>query len=170
MILALVTSTLFAQDKTPSFPPDYQVDTRIDNMGYWRRCAEAGLVPVQPFAPVPPARYNGSKVLLRGVSVIDSPDVLVTTEPSNSTQSENSIVINPNDNNMLLNSNNSTPQPSNGTVKGADALKTLDGSATWSGTVEGAGGSHSGDPAAVIDLNCRWYIGFIDNASGQSVA
>ncbi len=170
LILMMTSVTLLAQDAKPAFPHDYQVDTRIDNMGYWQRCAAAGLVPVEPYSTLPPARYNGSKVLLRGVNVIDSPDVLVTTEPSNSTQSENSIVINPNDKNMLLNSNNSTPQPSNGTVKGADALKTLDGSATWSGTVEGAGGSNSGDPAAVIDLNGRWYIGYIDNASGQSVS
>lgn len=170
ILIAMASTTLFAQDGKTVFPPDYKVDTRIDNMGYWRKCAAAGLVPVQPFAPVPPARYTGSKLLLRGVTVIDSPDILVTTEPSNSTQSENSIVINPNDKDMLLNSNNSTPQPSNGTVKGADALKTLDGAATWSGTVEGAGGSNSGDPAAVIDMNGRWFIGYIDNASGQSVS
>ncbi|MDP1623420.1 MAG: T9SS type A sorting domain-containing protein [Bacteroidales bacterium] len=170
LILAITSTTLFAQDNKVVFPPGYVVDTRIDNMGYWQRCAAAGLVPVQPFAPIPPARYTGSKVLLRGVSVIDSPDVLVTNEPSNSTQSENSIVINPNDQTMLLNSNNSTPQPSTGSVKGADALKTLDSGATWSGTVEGAGGPNSGDPAAVIDLNGRWYVGFIDNANGQTVA
>ena len=166
----MLSAMVLAQDNKVVFPPNYEVDTRIDNMGYWQRCAAAGLVPVQPFAPVPPARYTGSKVMMRGVSVIDSPDVLVTVEPSNSTQSENSIVINPNDKNMLLNSNNSTPQPSNGTVKGADALKTLDAGATWSGTVEGAGGSNSGDPAAVIDLNGRWFVGYIDNASGQSVS
>jgi hypothetical protein len=107
---------------------------------------------------------------MRGASVIDSPDVPVTNEPSNSTQSENSIVLNPSNSNVLLNSNNSTPQPSNGTVKGADALQSSDAGATWSGTVEGAGGPNSGDPAAVIDLNGRWFIGYIDNASGQSVS
>jgi len=168
--LLLLTGNTFAQTSKFSFPPDHQVDTRIDNMGYWQRCAEAGLVPVTPYSVVPPARYTGSKVMLRGVRVIDSPDVPVTTEPSNSTQSENSIVVNPNDKTMYLNSNNSTPQPSNGTVKGADALKTFDAGATWSGTVEGAGGPNSGDPAAVIDLNGRWFIGYIDNASGQSVS
>ena len=170
ILLAMASATLFAQDGKDAFPPNYQVDTRIDNMGYWQKCAAAGLVPVEPYAPVPPARYTGSKVLLRGVSVIDSPDVPVTIEPSNSTQSENSIVINPSDKTILLNSNNSTPQPSNGSVKGADALKTLDAAASWSGSVEGAGGSNSGDPAAVIDLNGRFFVGFIDNASGQTVS
>ncbi len=166
----MAVNTVSAQNQKPEFPAGYQVDTRIDNMGYWQRCAQAGLTPVQPFAPIPPARYNGSKVLMRGVRVIDSPDVCVTNEPSNSTQSENSIVVNPNNEVILLNSNNSTPQPSNGTVKGADALHSTDGGETWGGTVEGAGGPNSGDPAAVIDLNGRWFIGFIDNANGQSVA
>ncbi len=169
-MLLLASGTILAQDNTPVFPPDYKVDTRIDNMLYWRQCAQAGLVPVEPVAPIPPARYTGSKVLLRGVRVVDSPDVLVTTEPSNSTQSENSIVVNPNDGMMLLNSNNSTPQPSTGSVKGADALHSFDAGETWAGTVEGAGGSNSGDPAAVIDLNGRWFIGYIDNAYGQSVS
>ena len=169
IILLVISGTLQAQDNN-TFPPDYKVDTRIDNMGYWQKCAKLGLTPVQPYAPIPPARYSGSKVLLRGVSVIDSPDICVTNEPSNSTQSENSIVINPSNMDVLLNSNNSTPQPSNGTVKGADALKSLDGGETWAGTVEGAGGPNSGDPAAVIDLNGRWFVGYIDNASGQSVS
>ena len=175
--ILIVTTVLFffgktakAQDNKLVMPADFQVDTRIDNMGYWRQCAEWGLVPVQPYSRVPSAKYTGSKVLLKGVRIIDSPDVCTTNEPSNSTQSENSIVINPMNGDVLLNSNNSTPQPSNGTVKGADALKSIDGAGTWSGTVEGAGGSNSGDPAAVIDLNGRWFVGYIDNASGQSVS
>jgi hypothetical protein len=161
---------LFSQIVKTQIPPDFKVDTRIDNMGYWRQCAEWGLVPVEPYAPVPPAKYTGSKLILKGVRILDSPDVCTTNEPSNSTQSENSIVVNPNIGDQLVNSNNSTPQPSNGTVKGADALKSLDAGATWSGTVEGAGGSNSGDPAAVIDLNGRWFIGYIDNGNGQSVS
>lgn len=156
--------------KQSKAPDGYVVDTRIDNMGYWRQCAEWGLVPVEPYAPIPAAKYNGSRVLLKGVRAIDSPDVCTTNEPSASTQSENSIVVNPNNPDVLLNSNNSTPQPSNGTVKGADALQSADKGATWTGTVEGAGGPNSGDPAAVINLSGRWFIGYIDNNSGQSVS
>lgn len=170
LILLLTGTDAVAQGQKPVFPPDYKVDTRIDNMGYWQRCAAAGFVPVQPYVQIPPARYTGSKLLIRGVRVADSPDVCITNEPSATTQSENSIVINPNNNQNLLNSNNSTPQPSNGSVKGADALSTMDGGTTWGGTVEGAGGSNSGDPAAVIDLNGRWFVGFIDNGYGQTVA
>lgn len=172
MLLLLFTfSDIKAQLTRPvQMPPDFKVDTRIDNMGYWRQCAAWGLVPVQPYTVVPPARFTGTKILLRGVRVVDSPDICTTNEPSNSTQSENSIVINPNNEAVLLNSNNSTPQPSNGSVKGADALKSLDSGETWSGTVEGAGGPNSGDPAAVIDLNGRWFVGYIDNGNGQSVS
>ena len=32
-------------------PAKYVVDTRIDNMGYWKKMAEAGLVPVAPLVP-----------------------------------------------------------------------------------------------------------------------
>lgn len=110
LILLLTGTDAVAQGKKPVFPPDYKVDTRIDNMGYWQRCAAAGFVPVQPYVQIPPARYTGSKLLIRGVRVADSPDVCITNEPSATTQSENSIVINPNNNQNLLNSNNSTPQ------------------------------------------------------------
>lgn len=161
---------LFAQKATVIAPPKYQPDTRIDNMGYWRMCAELGLVPVQPLVRIPQAIWTGSKLITQGTGVVDSPDVCITTEPSNSTQSENSMVIDPSAGGILVNSNNSTPQPSNGTVKGADWFKSTDQSQTWTGSVEGAGGSNSGDPAAVINLNGRLFVGYIDNASGQSVS
>ena len=170
VFILMNSASVNAQDSNTSFPPGYKVDTRIDNMGYWQKCAKAGLVPVEPFAPIPPARYTGSKVLLRGVSIIDSPDVCTTNEPSNSTQSENSLAGNPTDVNMLLNSNNSTPQPSTGSVKGADAMKSLDAGQTWSGTVEGAGGANNGDPAAAINITGRYFVGYIDNGGHQSVS
>ncbi|MFZ4563697.1 MAG: T9SS type A sorting domain-containing protein [Bacteroidales bacterium] len=147
-----------------------KVNRMIDNMGYWQRCAREGLVPVAPFTRIPAAIYTGSRLIGKGLREIDSPDICITTEPSLSTQSENSLVMDPGNENALMNSNNSTPQPSNGSVKGADALISPDAGESWSGTVEGAGGSNSGDPAAVIDLNGRYFIGFIDNAYGQSVA
>ena len=107
---------------------------------------------------------------MRGTSVIDSPDVCTTNEPSNSTQSENSIAGNPTDKNILLNSNNSTPQPSNGTVKGADNLESFNEGQTWSGSVEGTGGPDNGDPAAAINMTGRFFVGYIDNGGHQSVS
>ena len=168
--LFMACNTGLAQDASIVVPPKYKVDTRIDNMGYWRQCAALGLVPVAPNVNIPKAIYTGSRLITRGVSVIDSPDVCITTEPSASTQSENSIVVDPTNGNRLINSNNSTPQPSNGSVKGADWFETEDKGTTWAGSVEGPGGSNSGDPAAVINHNGRWFVGYIDNASGQSVS
>jgi hypothetical protein len=180
LALILFSGVAFAQESEPEFekdtvkltreqlPPKFQVDTRIDNMGYWRRMAEAGLVPVAPDVMAPPPIQRTSKIMLKGRAGIDSPDVPVTTV--NSTQSENSSFADPSGAGTVLNSNNSTPQPSGGGVYGADALLTQDTAATWSGTVQGAGGSNSGDPAATINKDGRWIIGFINNASGQSVA
>jgi PKD repeat protein len=69
----------------------------------------------------------------------------------------------------LLNSNNSTQNPV-GSLYGANYLVSTDGGATWGGSVNGAGGANSGDPAAAIGNTGRQYIGFIDSNSGQSVA
>jgi len=149
-------------------PEKYQVDTRVDNMGYWRRMAEAGLVPVAPNALAPTPVQRSSKIMAPGIPAGNSPDVPVTT--SNSTQSENSVFIDPENAALLLNSNNSTPQPSTGSIYGADALYSSDTAVTWGGTYLGAGGGNSGDPTTAINNNGRWFVGFINNSSGQSVA
>lgn len=168
VFLTVWASILFAQDKI-ALPPDYQVDTRIDNMGYWRKCAELGLVPVAPFTKVPAAQYTGSKVFLDGFLLDDSPDVPVTTD-NTTTQSENSIAVDPENKAHVLNSNNSTPNPSTGSVYGTSWYYTLDEGGSWSGSKQGAGGSNSGDPAACINISGRYFIGFIDNGLGQSVS
>ena len=46
-------------------PAKYKVDTRVDNMGYWKRMAEAGLVPVAPMVLAPPPVWKTSKILVR---------------------------------------------------------------------------------------------------------
>ena len=147
-------------------PEKYQVDDRIDNMGYWRRMAEEGKVPVQPTTKVPEARNYSVKLYGRTVVTEDSPDVPVTDQES--TQSENSVFVDPSDNNHALNSNNSTTI--NGSVFGANDLKTDDGGETWYGNLEGTGGENSGDPAAAISLDGRMYNGFIHSSGGQVVA
>jgi hypothetical protein len=165
-VMVLVTFHAQSQEKVV-LPANYQVDTRIDNMGYWRKMAEFGLVPVEPFHKIPPAEYSGSLVVTDGILVDDSPDVAVTTETS--TQSENSTVVNPNDNMHMLNSNNSTPIPA-GSIYGANYFHSFDGAQTFDGQIQGAGGSNSGDPVALINLTGRYFIGYIDNASGQSIS
>lgn len=166
--MVLVASALFSQEKVV-VPPNYQMDTRVDNMSYWQKCAELGLTTVQPVYRAKPATFTGSRIFSKGILIQDSPDVPVTTDAT-STQSENSIVVNPLDNDKVMNSNNSTPNPSNGSVYGTSTYSTNDGGSTWSGTKNGPGGSNSGDPAACINLNGRWFIGYINNGSGQSIS
>jgi hypothetical protein len=100
---------------------------------------------------------------------MDNPDVAVTTA-SNRTQSENSIAVSPLDNKVLFNSNNSTDFPVT-TVLGASAFVSTDGGLTWSGDSNGPGGfSNRGDPAAMIDLTGKLYLGYIHNSGGMGVS
>lgn len=148
-------------------PEKYKVDTRVDNMSYWKRMASLGLVPVAPEGKAPLGKYTGSKLSGRNVTIEDSPDVPVTTV--NSTQSENSVFVNPNNNQALLQSNNSTPNPVSG-IYGANEFLSTDGGNTWGGQVQGAGGENSGDPATAIGLNGWYYVGYIHSGGGQGVS
>jgi len=145
----------------------YKVDTRIDNMAYWRRMASLGLVPVAHEYAAPYGKYTGSQLTGRSVMTDDSPDVPVTTV--NSTQSENSIFVNPNNPTSVLNSNNSTPNPVSG-IYGANDFWSTDAGTTWDGHVQGAGGSNSGDPTTAISLSGRYYVGYIHSSGGQGVS
>lgn len=175
IFLLLVTFTwIYAQDKPlgshlPKATPAgiEKINTRIDNMGYWRRMADSGFVFLAPADNVPQANYTGSRIENRHVMSVNSSDV--PTAPGTSTQSENSVFINPANNQAIINSNNSTQNPL-GSLYGANYLLSSDGGVTWGGSVSGAGGSNSGDPAAVIGLTGKQFIGFINNSSGQSVA
>jgi hypothetical protein len=142
-------------------------DTRIDNIGYWMQMAEKGLTPYNPDIKPKPAVYTGSQINARSVATEDSPDVPVTEVVS--TQSENSIFIDPNDEKTVLQSNNSTQQPV-GSLYGANDLYSFDGAETWEGKVEGAGGKNSGDPTTAIGLNGRWYINYIASGGGQGAS
>ncbi len=169
ILVAVVTVNIVVSDDSEPISDIYEkVNTRIDNNGYWIKMAEKGLATLNPeVKDVPKAIYTGSK--LKGSRIIlteDSPDVPVTEE--NSTQSENSIFVNPNDNNNLLNSNNSTPNPVSG-IYGANDFYSFDGGETWDGELGGAGGDNSGDPATAISRDGRWYVGYI-SSNGQGVS
>ncbi len=144
-----------------------KVDTRIDNNGYWKRMAKEGLAVLNPDVEVPKAIYTGSNINSRTVRFENSPDVPVTSEPS--TQSENSIFIDPNNNLVAVNSNNSTPA-NGGTVYGSDYLYTFDFADTWSGSIQAPNGNNGGDPAVCIGTDGRWYIGYISSGSGQDIS
>ncbi|MBW7847313.1 MAG: hypothetical protein H3C41_04425, partial [Bacteroidales bacterium] len=70
-----------------------QVDTRVDNNGYYRRLAAKGYYTLNPNITPEPAIYTGSKIRAFSVITDDSPDIPVTNQ--NSTQSENSVFVNP---------------------------------------------------------------------------
>ena len=172
MLIALQEG-VFAQQKGASKKGSTEVvDPRIDNMGYWMDKAQKGLVPFNQAIPVKPAEYKGSAIVTTdGITIADSPDIPVSNA-TNLTESENSIFVDPNDNQYLLNSNNSTGW--NGstytTLYGANYFESTTGGLTWGGSYTGAGGSNSGDPATAIGLNGRQFVNFINSPGGQGVA
>jgi len=173
VFLFLASSVVVAQqtavkgNKKTTTKKQVTVDTRVDNMGYWREMASLGLVPVAPNVPVEPATFTGSKINSPAVFRDDSPDVPVTTV--NSTQSENSVFADPSDKNHVLNSNNSTQNPV-GQLYGANDFYSFDGGTIWGGEVAGAGGANSGDPTTAIGLGGRMYVNYIHNNYGQGIS
>ena len=160
-----------AQNTSAKEKPGSQFDTRRDNMGYWMEGAQKGLIPFNPKVQVKPAQYHGSQLNVKGVTTLNSPDVPVTDQ-TDVTESENSIFVDPNDFNYVLNSNNSTSWSggSVGTLYGASYLQSADGGSTFGGSVQGAGGSNSGDPAAAINQNGRQFVGYISSSGGMGVS
>ncbi len=148
-----------------------QPDTRVDNMGYWKKMAAKGLTTLNPDVAIPPAIFKGSALRVRGVRTTNSPDVPVTTL-TNVTESENSVFVDPNNASYLLNSNNSTTWTGSsvGSLYGANYFQSANAGIGWVGTPSGAGGPNSGDPTTAISLSGREYVNFISNADGQGVA
>jgi len=116
----------------------YKIDYRIDAIKYWKYMAKLGLVVFNPYVPVKKAVYTSSLIETKGAIPIDSPDVPVTNN-SNSTQSENSIFIDPNNIDNIINSNNST---SGSTGYGTSGLLSGDGGVSWGGSIQGTGGGN----------------------------
>ncbi|MCK4406312.1 MAG: exo-alpha-sialidase, partial [Bacteroidales bacterium] len=177
LVLALVAIVLFvlgikwavSDDSKDEKTRRSLVDTRVDNNGYWKKMAKEGLAILNPEITVEKAIYTGIEIKAATVKTKDSPDIPVTTE--NCTQSENSIFINPNDYLNPLNSNNSTTDPvEDRGLFGANDFYSFDGGETWDGELEGAGGPNWGDPAAAIDRNGRYYVGYISVGMGMGVS
>jgi PKD repeat protein len=163
----LMISGLFAQKPKVAQKP---IDSKVDAMWYWMRAAREGLVPFNPKIPVKPAKVLPPATLPKGVTA-DSPDV-ATYSGNDATESEVSIFVDPNDPLHVLNSNNSTDWDGSSvnSVFGANYFISSDGGLTWGGSIHGAGGDNSGDPAALIGLNGREYVGYIASDGGQGVA
>ena len=170
-----------------------KVNTMVDNIGYWNRMVQLGYVKANPVVKIPPAIFNGttireytpspvtrhaspvtphpSPVTRHASRALNSPDIPVTSE-SDVTQSENSIFIDPADENVVLNSNNSSSWISGYAMNpyGADALYSLDNGQDWDGSTLGVNGNNAGDPSTAIGLNGWWYVGRITGSYGQAVS
>jgi hypothetical protein len=99
----------------------------------------------------------------------DSPDVPLT-DADDVHLSENSIFVSPLNDQLLFCSNNSTDWPVT-QIFGTQVGWSTDGGLTWTSQDEGPGGvSNFGDPAAVIDRDERFIVGYIDADKGQGVS
>jgi len=147
------------------------VNTKIDNIGYWQDMARKGyIVPIKP-TPARKAIPTSSILHGEGVRTQNSADIPVTSL-TNTTQSENSIFIDPENEEVLLNSNNSSDWVNNyaNEMYGADALSGSNSGISWMGSIFGAGNVNKGDPSTAIGRNGYRYIGKISNGGGQNVA
>lgn len=159
-MLFVIPVAILAQQQT-SFD---KLDTRVDNVGYWKEAAAHGLTKLNPVIPVSPAQYTGSEIRSLTSTTENSPDVLII---NGAPQSENSVFINPNDPDNAMNSNNSGGASG---FYGSNDVFTSDAGSSWSGQLTGAGGSNSGDPTTAIDRNGRCYVGYITNGYGIGTA
>jgi len=174
-----------------------RVNTKIDNIGYWSRMVKLGYVTPNPRVEIPKGKFTGTQIkeynnptskiekrrdslhslpchpvtLLPCHFITSSPDIPVTSE-TDVTQSENSVFIDPSDESVTLNSNNSSSWTSGyaDQAYGADALFSLDGGQDWQGSTRGTSGTNNGDPSTAIGLNGWWYVGRISEDWGQSVS
>lgn len=169
--LVLNTIDCLAQQTKTKKDPEVKVDTRVDNMGYWNRMADLGLVQRNPVIPFKPAEFKGSVIEGKGIMVQDSPDVAVTSSTS-VTQTENSVFVDPDNNQFVLNSNNSTNWTGStvSTLYGANYFQTSNGGASWGGSTAGAGGTNSGDPTTAINHAGRQFVGYISASGGMGVS
>ncbi len=147
------------------------VNTRIDNTGYWNDMILFGFIKPGPVYQVKQAKYSNSNILGKGIPPQNSPDIPVS-DLDTVTQSENSIFIDPEEEEMVLNSNNSSNWIGNYATEkyGADGLFSSNLVQPWTGTMKGAGRDNAGDPSTAIGLNGQLYVGKISNDGGQSIA
>ena len=175
LLLLLPSALIFSQrpGRFPEITPagKGKVDTRIDNIGYWNEMVRKGFVLPNPGTVVRKAKFTGSLILAPGITPQNSEDIPVT-DSLNTTQSENSVFIEPDTEESILSSNNSTNWVAGYAEYsyGTDAFSSDDYGQSWEGIMTGAGKTNNGDPAAAISFTGWRYIGRISLDRGQSVA
>lgn len=175
MLITGVIITAYSQDqfKYPEVTPSGKgkVNRYVDNTGYWNEMIRLGYVKPGPVIRASGGIFKGSAIDAPGIPPQNSPDIPVT-QLSNVTQSENSIFIAPDNEEIVLNSNNSSSWTSGYAqdAYGADGLYSLNWGLSWAGNVFGAGETNKGDPSTAISPSGRWFVGKIGADYGQSVA
>ncbi len=172
ILLFMFPLFLSAQEKTKKWKRGNDtIDMRIDNMGYWRKMAEKGYIPYTPYKQVENPIYKSSIIEAKSVRTVDALDIAVNNVYDEA-QSENSISVHPNNNSIVLNSNNSVKRNTSGFSQwhGADYFSSNDYGETWEGSIEGAGSENAGDPATAINYLGMEFIGYINATGGQTVA
>ncbi len=175
MSLFIACFSVSAQDqfRYPEITPagKGKVNRYVDNTGYWNQMIRLGYVLPGPVIVAPPGKKISARIDAPGITPQNSPDIPVT-QLTNTTQSENSIFIAPDNEEEVLNSNNSSSW-ANGYAQdayGADGLYSFNQGLSWAGSVFGAGEVNKGDPSTAISLTGRWFVGKIGADWGQSVA
>lgn len=147
-----------------------EIDWRVDNISYWKRMIEQGFVEPNPEIEVPPAIPKSSVIESPIMSFQNSTDVLV--DPSTTDhESENSIHVNPYDEDHALNSNNAI-RVSGGSITslGVSEFNSFDQGQNWNGSINGPSSNARADPAAIIGNDGREFIGYIDANDGQGIS
>ena len=163
-VIKLTSVMLFVCSPLLSFSQEEgEIDTRIDNWRYWREKAELGIVPFNPDVEALPAIEHGPFIETSS-GLVNSPDVVLVTG-SGISQSENSVFVNPNNNQIALNGNNSFGM----SPTGANAIFTFDGGLTWTGGPAAPLSGNMGDPAAAVGLDGTSYMGHISAGFNQGV-
>lgn len=147
--------------------PTIAVNNKIDNMGYWNKLINYGIVSANPYIDPPKADYLGNTLLSSTILSDLSPDVAIIDEGIN-TQSEISVFAGPEASLKALNANNSyTSSPF---AIGVSGFETEDYGSSWSGKQNVNNSGDNGDPAAAIGLDGKRYNGYINPNGGMSVA
>jgi len=100
--------------------------------------------------------------------VLNTPDIVILNSPT-TTQSENSVFIDPNDPDIILNANNSSPwtgSQATGPVR-ISAFGSIDGGNNWSGTTQVSDQSFADPAAAVISTSGTFFVGSVLNCHFQ---
>ena len=166
-VMLFVCSPLFVLSQTDT--TKRRVNTRIDNWRYWQDLGEQGIIPLNPeIRPQPIIDYRSGPDAR--AAEFDSPDILIVSGDGIN-QAENSVFVNPIDNQIALNGNNSFKGIVSPAGAGANAMFTFDGGLTWIGGPS-APIMNSGDPAVAIDLDGNGHLGYIRSdyfGGGQAV-